>query len=167
MLTCLYCNAANPDEYNFCGECGAQINSQFVPPTSPPDPLTDAIDRVGAFIAGAFSNAFQPRPSAPTQPISQTILSVIPPDQQSLALQAEIASYVRRGFHVVSQTATTAQLLKPKRLSCLILLITFAFWFVGFGILLTLGYLLVHLASNDEIAYLTVDEYGRIFRTNG
>ncbi len=35
-------------------------------------------------------------------------------------LQKEINGYVRRGFHVASQTDTTAQLIKPKKFSPLV-----------------------------------------------
>ena len=73
------------------------------------------------------------------------------------ALQQEIGRYVRQGYQVVSQTDTTAQLLKPKQFATL--------WFILW--LLTgvvwIFYLLYHLAMKREgRIYLEVDAYGTV-----
>ena len=79
-------------------------------------------------------------------------------DERRAILQREINSYIRRGFRVVSQTDTTAQLVKPKHFSL--------FWaiiltFLIVGIIL---YLLYYLTKRDEVVYLEVDEQGRMKR---
>ena len=59
-------------------------------------------------------------------------------EQRREILQREIAKYMRKGFRVVSQTDTTAQLMKPKSFSFL-----WAFlWFLlfGFGLIVYLLY---------------------------
>jgi hypothetical protein len=71
-------------------------------------------------------------------------------------LQAEIARYIRQGYRVISQTDTTAQLVKPKRFSW--------FWFVMnvlwiFGWLL---YLIYFAAKRDQQVYIEVDANGRV-----
>jgi len=59
-------------------------------------------------------------------------------------LQAEINQYVRKGYQVVSQTETTAQLVKPKRFSLV-------WFFLFFGIF----YLPYYIAKRDKTVYLT------------
>lgn len=72
---------------------------------------------------------------------------------QRAALQAEINAWVRRGYRVISQTDTTAQLVKPKRFSL--------FWFF---IMLGLFYIPFYLFARDHVVYLTIDHLGRITR---
>ncbi len=74
-------------------------------------------------------------------------------------LQREITKYVRRGFHVVSQTDTTAQLVKPKKFSLLWALL----WFLLFGIGLII-YLIWYWSRRDQTVYLEVSPTGKITR---
>lgn len=73
-------------------------------------------------------------------------------EQRRAILQKEINGYAKNGWRVISQTDTTAQLVKPKRLSCLWAILT-----VGIALLL-------YLAAKDETAYLEVDEKGKLRR---
>lgn len=74
-------------------------------------------------------------------------------------LQGVIAKFVRQGYRVVSQTDTTAQLVRPKRFS----LLWAALWFLFFGIGL-LVYLIYYMAKRDSQIYLGVDAYGKVIR---
>lgn len=74
-------------------------------------------------------------------------------------LQREIASYVKNGFIVVSQTDTTAQLIKHKKFSFLWAVL----WFLVFGIGLIV-YLIWYAAKRDTTVYVTVDESGKVQR---
>lgn len=84
-------------------------------------------------------------------------------------LQDNIDQLVSAGYRVVSQTDTTAQLVKPKSFS-------FAFWFIlcllvaailgvyGFvGALVTA--VLLYLAEKDSQVYLALQSDGRVTRT--
>lgn len=77
------------------------------------------------------------------------------------ALQNEIAAYSRNGYHIVSQTETTAQLLKPKQFGTI--------WFLAWLLLTFFGafaYLAYHLAAKRESqVYLQVDEFGVVHHT--
>lgn len=77
-------------------------------------------------------------------------------------LQKEINGYVRRGFHVASQTDTTAQLIKPKKFSFWWALL----WFLLFGVGLLI-YVLYYLAKKDETVYLEVSPDGQVSRRTG
>ena len=80
-------------------------------------------------------------------------------EERKHILTQEIAKYSKKGWHVVSQTDTTAQLLKPKRFSFLwAVLWTFVF---GVGLLI---YLFYHWAKKEQTLYLTVDENGHLHR---
>lgn len=68
------------------------------------------------------------------------------------ALQKEINRYLKRGFRVVAQTPTTAQLVKPKQFSCLIATIA-----TLLAILPLLIYLFWYAAQKDETVYLRMD----------
>ena len=68
------------------------------------------------------------------------------------ALSKEIQKYVRKGYRVVYQTATTAQLVKPKGFSCFWALA----WLFIFGVGL-LVYIFYYLAKKDKILYLSVE----------
>ena len=72
-------------------------------------------------------------------------------------LQHEINSYVKNGFRVISQTDTTAQLLKPKKFS----LLWAVFWFLilVFGLII---YLFYYLAKKDEQIYIEVTATGKV-----
>lgn len=80
-------------------------------------------------------------------------------EQRKDILNREVAKLSKKGWHIVSQTDTTAQLLKPKKFSFLwAILWTF---FFGVGLLI---YLFYHWAKKEETIYLTVDEEGRLKR---
>lgn len=80
-------------------------------------------------------------------------------DQRREILQREINGYLKRGFRVVSQTETSAQLLKPKVFSLL-----WAFlWFLGFGIGIIV-YIIWYMAKRDETVYIEVDDKGHVKR---
>lgn len=73
-------------------------------------------------------------------------------------LQGEIQRYLSKGYHVVSQTDFTAQLIKGKGFSCL----WATFWTVitlGIGLIF---YLFWYWSKRDRQVYLQVDVYGRI-----
>jgi hypothetical protein len=72
-------------------------------------------------------------------------------------LQHEIKSYVKNGFRVISQTETTAQLLKPKNFS----LLWAVFWFLifVFGLII---YLFYYLAKRDDQIYIEVTATGKV-----
>jgi hypothetical protein len=80
----------------------------------------------------------------------------LPPDLAP-TLQGEINRRVADGYRVLSQTETTAQLVKPK---------TFAFgWFLLWTLLTGVGLILYpayYLAKRDRQLYLTVDDRGTV-----
>ena len=86
----------------------------------------------------------------PAKPTAVTI------EQRRAVLQKSINWYTSRGFRVVSQTDTTAQLVKPKQFSCLIA--TLSFLLVGIGLLI---YVFIYMASKDQTVYITIDENGK------
>lgn len=80
--------------------------------------------------------------------------------QRRDALQKEVNKYISRGYRVVSQTGTTAQLMKPKSFSF--------FWAVAWFLLFGVGiliYLFYYWSKKDETVYLQVDEQGRVKRS--
>ena len=77
-------------------------------------------------------------------------------------LQREISKYVKRGFRVVSQTDTTAQLVKPKVFSCFWAIVWFLLAIVPFVI-----YLIWYAAKRDDQIYLEVTPTGRITTRKG
>ena len=79
--------------------------------------------------------------------------------ERSAILDAEVQRYVALGFHVTSRTATTAQLVKPKRFDAALAVLGLLFLAVGL-----LAYLLVYLGQSDERVYLTVDVQGQVDR---
>jgi hypothetical protein len=72
-------------------------------------------------------------------------------------LEQEIQSYVRKGYRVLSQTDTSAQLVKPKRFNLLIAVICLLLAVFPFII-----YLLMYMAS--KTVYISVDPQGRVQR---
>lgn len=106
-------------------------------------PLTDLTMRA---ISGAATAAKES-----IAPSGKTI------EERRSVLQREITSYVRQGYRVVSQTDTTAQLVKPKNFSLLWALL----WFFLFGIGLVV-YLVYYWSKRDLAVYLEVDEQGRV-----
>jgi hypothetical protein len=75
----------------------------------------------------------------------------------ALILEREIAKYISLGFHVVSRTDTSAQLVKPKEFSGCIAIVGFLFFAIGFFI-----YLLLYMAAKDQTVYIEVDPYGQV-----
>ena len=80
--------------------------------------------------------------------------------ERSRELEEEISQYTGRGFFVRQRTATTAQLMRPKRFSFVWALL----WFLVFGIGLVV-YLIYYAAKQDQGRYLEVDEYGTVKAT--
>lgn len=78
-------------------------------------------------------------------------------DKRREALQREIRKYLGQGYHVVSQSDTTAQLVKPKTFSLLWALI----WLLCFGVGLIV-YLLYYWSKKDTNVYLEVDNFGNV-----
>jgi hypothetical protein len=95
-------------------------------------------------------------PKDKTVAISIPIETAPPVDTEAI-LQAEVGRYVKKGYRVTSQTAKTAQLVKPKKFSFWWALA----WFVVLGVGLIV-YILYYGAKKDGQMYLTVDEAGRI-----
>lgn len=78
---------------------------------------------------------------APTRP---------PPSDRPI--EEQIAYYARYGFRVQYQTATTAQLVRPKSFS----FVWASLWFIfGFGIGIFF-YLFYYMSKQDEMRYLEV-----------
>ena len=90
-----------------------------------------------------------------TQPVQNTSLQST--EQRRETLQQRINQYIRQGYRVVSQTDTTAQLIKQKQFSCL----WATLWFLLFGIGILI-YLFYYASKRDEQIYLEVDIYGRV-----
>ena len=84
-------------------------------------------------------------------------------DRSPDLLQMEVDRYVSRGYHVLSQTHTSAQLIRRKKFS----LFWALFWLIfGLGIGFII-YVLVYMAAHkEESIYLLVDAFGRIKRVN-
>ena len=61
------------------------------------------------------------------------------------------------GYRVESRTPTTAQLVRPKKVSFLWALL----WFLLFGIGI-LVYVAYYLAKSDQTVYLEVDDEGKV-----
>jgi hypothetical protein len=77
---------------------------------------------------------------------------------QQRALQDRVNKYIRDGYRVVSQSPTTAQLVRPKKFS----LFFFLLWLIvglGFGALVYIGW---YMAKRDEQIYLVVDANARV-----
>jgi hypothetical protein len=74
-------------------------------------------------------------------------------------LEREIGIYGKRGFHVVTRTDTTAQLMRPKHFSCL----WATLWFLVFGVGLLI-YAFYYLSKSDEVVNIFIDEYGQVRR---
>lgn len=83
-------------------------------------------------------------------------------EQTHPALQREIQHYVKRGYRVVSQTPTSAQLVRPKRFSCLVATLGALLLLIGLLI-----YLFYYMSKKDDIIYLAVDERGHVKVTKG
>lgn len=80
-------------------------------------------------------------------------------------LEHEIGKYVRNGYRVVSQADTNAQLVKPKRVSCLAIVLMLLLSLLLVGLILLLIYFLWYATQKDEQVYLSVDEKGKVSAT--
>jgi hypothetical protein len=91
--------------------------------------------------------------SASVYPVSASGLTI---EQRREILQREINKYLRQGYRVISQTDTTAQLVKPKEFSCL--------WFLINALLLIgwIFYLLWYWSKRDKQIYIEVDVNGKV-----
>ena len=85
---------------------------------------------------------------------SQQELSI---EQRKDILHREIAKYVRKGFQVVLQTDTTAQLIKPKSFSCLLAVLLLLIFLLPLII-----YMIYYASKKDETVYLAVDARGGV-----
>lgn len=81
----------------------------------------------------------------------------LPLEHRKAILQRAIAGYLNSGYRVIAQTDTTAQLLKPKKFSCLIAILS---------VLLLIGWLFYLLyywfIEKDKQVYLEVDARGKV-----
>ena len=99
-----------------------------------------------------------------------TAAAVPPPPKYTLeerraTLNKGIEKYVRGGFRVESQTDTTAQLVKPKRVSCLWVTIMLILSLLLVGLILLLLYFIWYIVQKDEQVYLQVDENNKLHET--
>jgi zinc-ribbon domain len=130
----------------YCRECGTAIDAaaEFCPgcgtPVNPPAQRETVVQASPANRSG--------RPATPSLEARREIL------------QAELRRYTRKGYRVVAQTDTTAQLVKPKTFSCLIAGVLLVFTFGTFLVL----YLIWYLARKDKQVYLEIDEGGQVLR---
>ena len=77
--------------------------------------------------------------------------------QRKEILDRAIARYSKQGYLIEKRTDTTAQLRRPKKFSCL----AASLWTLLFGIGL-IFYLFYYKGKEDDLIYLTIDEYGRL-----
>lgn len=92
-----------------------------------------------------------------TEILDQSSSTEISLDARRTILQGHINRYLAQGFRVVSQTDTTAQLIKPKQFSCVIAALSLLL--VGIGFLI---YVFWYWASKDQTVYIQVDPFGRV-----
>ena len=76
-------------------------------------------------------------------------------------LQKAVNNYTRMGYRVTSQTSDTAQLIKPKKFSCLLAVILLLLI-----ILPLIIYIFMYMAQKDETVYLRVDDLGALYITD-
>lgn len=75
-------------------------------------------------------------------------------------LDDEVQRYILRGYRVINRTATSVQLVRPKRFS----LVAALAWLLLLGIGLLI-YLMSYAGQRDEAMYITVNADGRIMRS--
>jgi len=78
-------------------------------------------------------------------------------EQRREILQREVSEYVNKGFLVISQTDTTAQLVKHKKFSFL----WATLWFLVFGVGFLI-YVFWYWSRKDQGVYLEVTSNGQI-----
>jgi hypothetical protein len=79
--------------------------------------------------------------------------------ERAAILDREIQTLAAGGYRVVTQTATTAQLIKPKTFDPVAAVFWLLFLVVGL-----LVYLLIYASQSDEAVYLSVTEDGTVNR---
>jgi len=81
---------------------------------------------------------------------------ILPLAQRKIILDHAVTRYIKQGYRVISQSDTTAQLVKPKRFGCgWVLLSLFSF---GIAIIF-------YLMVKERSIYLEVTQDGRVKRT--
>ncbi len=160
-MECSNCGTKNDAQFRFCENCGTPLSI----PTTVPQTLNSPKP-----ISSAFNVFVKKLTEPPREPYlsSEPLLSnqALTIDQRRAILDEEVARWVRNGFQLVSRTDTTAQLIKPKKLSCGILLLSLVLWLVLIGIFITAIILFAYFLGKPESIYLQVNEQGRIKRTN-
>lgn len=96
-----------------------------------------------------------------TNPANTQPPQTLPSEMRREILMREITFYVRRGYRVMSQTDTSAQLVKPREFSCLIATIALLLAFFPFVV-----YILYYMSQRDQVVFIEVDPYGHIVRRN-
>lgn len=133
---------------------GADVIEIPVPfPSSPPPPAPPLIPRSSPSIGREEPIHPAPASAPPLLPATRSAARDI--------LALEIQQYVQQGWRVVSQTETTAQLVKPKQFGCLAP--TLFFFMCGVGLIL---YLIAYASEKDQTMYLEVLPDGTV-RRNG
>jgi len=146
---------------------------------TPPDPIIAVIFRYvfGSFLVigllvlfgGILKIMLDARANGPLVPPVAPVAHVAPEppipvtltlEQRQNILQGEINAYLGQGYRVISQTDTTAQLIRPKQFSCLL---------ASFFLIFTLGlililYLFYYLSQKDQALYIEVGVDGKITR---
>lgn len=98
-------------------------------------------------------------PAASTAPIELSV------EARHAILQKEIQRYIKDGYRIGMQTDTTAQLIKPKRVSCAAVLILLVLSLLLIGLILLLVYFLWYATQKDDQVYLEVDTLGKVKTT--
>ncbi len=166
-MQCQNCGQENPDNYRFCGSCGAPVSMSFGDPPPIAEPMAPPLVPTPAFPTTRSATPSVAQPTPTKAPILPPPPAELPIEQRTAILDKEIVKYVRRGFQVVSRSEAAAQLVKPKKLSCGILLVSLLLSVIGIGILIIIGYLLIYLLSKPEQVYLQVESHGWITATRG
>jgi hypothetical protein len=81
----------------------------------------------------------------------------VPLGTRRAALQGQIAHYMKSGYRVMSQTDTTAQLVRPKKFSLLIFVILLIC-----AVFPAIVYIAYYVSKKDKTVYVAVDEWGNV-----
>ena len=98
---------------------------------------------------------------------SSAIPTALDEAARSATLDAEIQRYVADGYRLTVRTATTAQLVKPKRWSWgwALVWLVIGVLTIGLGLVAYIVWFL--LIARDKTVYLSVDISGRVTATKG
>lgn len=157
FIRCPNCNAKNFEKDKQCSKCGAELHAPANQAATSPAPAPGDSTIVPQPPAQPTSTAIAPQVTPP-QPVDPRIISV---EQRQMILGQEIQSYIKQGYRVVSQTSTTAQLVKPKRLDCGVAVLVLLLSIITLGIVFIL-YLIWYVAQKDQQVYIDVNEYGKV-----